>query len=204
MSDEFRTEISLPSPPSVALGFPPLPAWLARLHFPRANETITWVYGPRFSPSWERYVTNPVLFLIAFFIASACIGIARWQVDSWERIPPAPVAVGIALVLGNVYVLGIFCGYFTRMVVTNRRIVILQGREVARSWSTRDLPRSLLRYQRGERGEENSPTINLDSIQGLFGTSATGFVEAKTILDVGKQIGRIQRRGGDEDRTQGL
>jgi len=40
---------------------------------------------------------------------------------------------------------GIANGYFTRLVVTNYRLLILQGYEVCRSWSIHHLPRSLIR-----------------------------------------------------------
>jgi hypothetical protein len=100
------------------------------------------------------------------------------------------------VVLGSIFVLGIFSGYFTRLVVTNFRLIILQGREVCRSWSMDDLPHSLIRF-RLSRGGQPSRTVDLDAMKTLLGSASDKFAESKTILAFGKQVEQIKAR---EDR----
>src|SRR5438093_253744 len=58
--DRDRDGYDRPRPANV--GSAPLPDWLQR-RLLREGEEVTSVRGPRWSPSWERYVTHPVLFL---------------------------------------------------------------------------------------------------------------------------------------------
>src|SRR6266508_669464 len=74
MSEHIQTgPLNTPNTPPSEFSWqsPPLPPWLAR-RLLREDETVTWVRGPRFNPSWERYVTHPVLFLLALVISAAC------------------------------------------------------------------------------------------------------------------------------------
>src|SRR5438477_11693767 len=125
MADESQTAV-LDVPTSGRA--PALPVWL-QTRLLRAGEGITAVYGPGFNPPWERYVTHPALFLAALALG------AFWLWEGWvlsgprpELLPWACLAAG-SMVLGSVFVLGLSCGYFTRVVVTNHRLVILQGYE---------------------------------------------------------------------------
>jgi hypothetical protein len=170
----------------------PLPDWL-RTRLLRAEERITGVYGPAFNPPWERYVTHPALFLVAVGLG------ALWLGEGWllagvrpDLLPWAALAAG-STVLGSVFVLGLACGYFTRIVVTTSRLVILQGYEVCRSWRVSDLPPSLIRYRRLESGVP-SPAVDLDTLNSLLGAPSDQVVEAKTILAFGKHLERIQAR----------
>jgi hypothetical protein len=182
--------------PEPVTDFPPLPPWLAdRLLKP--GEKITWVCGPRFNPSWERYVTHPALFLVALALG-AFVVLAAWRLGGprAEVIAPAAFAAG-GIVLASIFVLAFFCGFFTRLVVTDQRLVILQGYETCRSWAIDDLPRSLLRYSpRGEAGEEDegSRTVDLGALKSLLGTASDKVTDAKSILSLGKQLNQIRAR----------
>src|SRR5437763_1009219 len=140
MSDQFRTEpfqtdpFDTPPPPPVLRRPPALPAWLAR-RLLRPNEEITWVRGPRFNPEWERYVTHPALILVALAVAAVCVVAGRLSVSSWSELHPVPGLAAIGIVFGAIAVLAFFNGYFTRLVVTNFRLFIVQGYEVRSSWS---------------------------------------------------------------------
>jgi hypothetical protein len=172
--------------------FMPLPPWLAD-RLLRPGEGVTWVVGPRFNPSWERYVTHPLLFLAAL-IAGAVL----WWTGSLIAGPGAEVAVGLGMaagciVLASIFVLGIFSGYFTRLVVTDLRLVIVQGYEVCRSWNLDELPRSLLRYSRGGAGTD-VPAVDLDSLKTMLGGASDKFAEATSILSFGKRLDQIKAR----------
>jgi len=207
-TDKFDTEPELPDVPDVSRRYPlrqefpeqpPLPWWIAdRLLQP--NETVTWVRGPKFNPSWERYITHPALFLIALAFAAVCLLTGRLMGGSWADMPIPLFLLPPALVLGSIFVLGISNGYFTRLVVTNTRLVILQGYEVCRSWSIDDLPRSLIRYGRRADGEEDrsSRSIDLESVKTMLGSASDQFVEAKTILAFSKQLERVR----DQERRR--
>jgi hypothetical protein len=177
-----------------------LPAWLAR-RLLRADEMVTWVRGPRANPWWERYATHPALFLLALTAGAGCVGIAWLIGGSWSQMPLALVLAGIGIVLGSVYVLAIANTYFTRLVVTNLRLVILQGYEVCRGWSIDALPRSLIRY--GRRGAE-SPAVDLDALQAALGAAdrdvrpTDQFAAAKTIRALGKHLDSIKARERDQ------
>jgi hypothetical protein len=187
MSDQFQTEVFDAQGPDVFRAFPPLPAWL-RGRLLRPGEHVTWVCGPRFNPAWERYATHPALFLFALAVGAACLGASR-LLPGAAGVAGALVAGGI--VLGSVFVLALSSGYFTRLVVTDHRLVILQGYEVCRSWGLDDLPRSLVRY--GRQGvEAASPAVDLDTLRTMLGGSSDKFVDSKTILAFGKQLEQIK------------
>jgi hypothetical protein len=202
MSDQFRTDSFSALPPNISLRYKPLPPWLAR-RLLRAEETITWVRGPRFTPRWERYITHPGLFVLALLLGAVFLGVGRLVAGSWSKMPPLPFLVAGGLFIGSVYILALSNGYFTRLVVTNFRIVIMQGYEVCRSWRINDLPPSLIRY-RGRDGER-SPTVDLDTLQTMLGGGSDQFAESKTIRAFGKQLDQIKARDKDKaeqkDRT---
>jgi hypothetical protein len=162
----------------------------------QGGEEVTWVYGPRFNPSWERYITHPALFLIALGL-----GVAGWGVGwslAWDQTEVLALLAlaGGGLVLGSIFVLGIANGYFTRLVVTNYRLVILQGYEVCRSWSIHRLPRSLIRYVRPGEGPENL-AIDLDAVQRMLGGSSDKFAASGAIMAFGKRVEQIKSREND-------
>lgn len=197
MSQLFQNHLPDFRVPDVVELFQPLPSWLAE-RLLRPDEKINWVRGPRFNPSWERYITHPALILVVLAPAVIGLGLA-WVggVDSGALFAAAFlyfVAVGVPTVI----VLGISNGYFTRLVVTNVRLVILQGYEICRIWSIDDLPPSLLHYNK--RGGEQDRTIDLSAVKNMLGASSDKFTDAKTILSFGKQLERITLR--EKDRPE--
>jgi hypothetical protein len=198
MSERYRTEASHGEVPDISRRSQPLPSWLAGRVL-QAGEEITWVWGPRFNPPWERYITHPALFLVALALGLAGFG-AGQMIAGAEPASPRPTEVlallalaGGVLVLGSIFVLGIANGYFTRLVVTNSRLVILQGYEVCRSWSIERLPRSLTRYVRPVDGPE-SRAIDLDALTIMLGGSSDKFTAPSTILTFGKRLDQITNR----------
>jgi hypothetical protein len=201
MSDEFQTApLSQPpdtaptsQPTDVAGQFPPLPGWLAD-RFLRGDEKVNWVVGPKFNPSWERFVTHPALFLVALALGALFVA-AGWLIGGGPGAGLAVLAAG-GIVLASIFVLGIFSGYFTRLVVTDARLLILQGYEVCSSWGIDQLPHSLVRYRM--RGvDAGSLTVDLDALKTLLGTTSDKVVEAKTILAFGKKLEQIKSREQD-------
>src|SRR5207248_1525629 len=144
------------------------------------------VYGPEFNPPWERHVTHPSLFLSALATGGVIVLIGLfWRTQGAPDALPLAATLAGGVALGSVFVLGISCGYFTRLVVTNRRLVVVQGYEVCKSWSLNDLPRSLLRFTPLE-GESDGPAVDLNALQAALGGSSNQFADAKTILRFGK------------------
>jgi hypothetical protein len=174
----------------------PLPPWLAA-RLLRPDETVAWVRGPRFNPSWERFVTHPLLFVAGLAAAAACVVMGWLLSETWIGTMIAAALVAAGLVFGSVIVLSVACGYFTRLVVTNLRVVILQGHEVARTWGVDDLPRSLLRYRAREDGQR-SPTLDLDAVKSMFaGGASDEYADSKAIMAFGKEMDRIRAREKD-------
>jgi hypothetical protein len=195
MSDPFPTDPVDGQAPDVSLRTPLLPAWLAR-RLLQADETVTWVRGPRLNPWWERYATHPGLFLLALALGAACLGVGWLIAGSWSGLPlPAGLAAG-GIVLGAIYALAIANAYFTRLVVTDRRLVVVQGYEVCRSWGLDQLPRSLVRFRVRDDGRA-SRTIDLTALQTMLGGPSDQFADAKTIRSVGRQIDQIKAREND-------
>jgi hypothetical protein len=177
----------------IAWHYPPLPPWLER-RLLRANEKVTWVRGPRWQPWWERYVTHPGLFLVAAGLGAGCVGIGRLLAGSWSQMPDLPAAAAGFIMLASILVLALSAGYFTRLVVTNYRLVILQGYEVCRSWRIGELPPSLVHY--GVRvGDEGDRTVDLDALRTMLGSSTDQFADSKTIMALGKQLDGIKASG---------
>jgi hypothetical protein len=169
-----------------------LPVWLARRSLAR-DERVTAVYGPSFSPSWERYVTHPGLFLLALVLGAVAVGMGSLlAAQSPDALALGGIVAG-GLFFGSVFVLGISCGYFTRLVITNFRIFVVQGYEVCKSWDIDFLPRSLLRYTTTEDGEER-PAVDLKTVQTMLGASSNQVADAKTILSFGKKLDHIKAR----------
>jgi hypothetical protein len=178
--------------PAYVEHFQPLPGWLAD-RLLRSDEKVEWVRGPWFNPSWERYLTHPALVILPLTVGAVGIGLGRALVEDLTWVY---VLFAILLFVVTIIVLGIANGYFTRLVITDSRLVILQGYEIVRSWRMDRLPPALLRY--GRYGEESSRTINLDAVKTMLGNSSDKFTNAKTILSFGKQLDQITKR--DEDR----
>jgi hypothetical protein len=189
MSDRFHNDTFV-QPSEVAGQCPPLPSWLAA-RLLKGDEQVTWVMGPRFNPEWERYVTHPLLFLAALAVGMACVTTGGLT-GGTEGAVLAALAGG-AVVLASVFVLGFASGYFTRLVVTGSRLLILQGYEVVRIWGLDDLPYSLVRYRRRADGAE-SRAVDLDTLKSMFGPTSDKFAESKTILAFGKQLDQITAR----------
>jgi hypothetical protein len=195
MSERFQRDLPDFRLPERIDVFQPLPGWLAdRLLGP--DEKVTWVRGPRFNPSWERYVTHPALFLLAIAMGAIAVALARLFSEEAPQLTVIAFLVAGVLVVFSVIVLGIANGYFTRLVVTSKRLVILQGYEICRSWDINWLPFSLRRY--AKVGEQESWTVDLDAVKSMLGGSDK-FTDAKTILSFGKQLDRITIR--DKDRS---
>ena len=150
MSDRYPND-PFTRPADVAGQGSPLPPWLAD-RLLKGDEQVSWVVGPYFNPPWERYVTHPLLFLAALAVGIACVMVGG-ATGGTEGAVVAGL-VGGAVVLASVFVLGFASGYFTRLVVTNFRLLILQGYEVCHRWRIDDLPPSLIRYgMRAGRGD---------------------------------------------------
>jgi hypothetical protein len=145
-------------------------------------------------------VTHPTLVLIPVALGAAGWGAARSLGDAESVAQVIAVFATAGLFLVAIFVLGIASGYFTRLVVTNRRLVVLQGYEVCRSWGLDDLPPSLLHY--GAPGSEGgSRSIDLDALQNMLGGSTEQFIEAKTILAFGKHLDRIKAQTPKRPRS---
>jgi hypothetical protein len=177
--------------PNLIEQFQPLPGWLED-RLLRPGEKVEWVRGPWFNPEWERYITHPGLLLIPLTFGVVCVGLGRGT--SKEFIVPSILITILVFVL-TIIVLALACGYFTRLVVTNRRLVILQGYEMCRSWNIDDLPPTLLHYTR--RGDEAGRTINLNAVKNMLGSDSERFSDAKTILSFGKQLDSITKLDKD-------
>ena len=196
MSERFQRDLPDFRAPDLIELFNPLPGWLAD-RLLRPDEKVTWVRGPQSNPSWERYVTHPALFLVAVAIGASAVALARLFGGEGSDFPVSAFLGAGLVVVATVIVLGIANGHFTRLVVTNFRLVILQGYEICRSWDINKLPPSLLRY--GKQGDQERWTIDLDAVKSMLGGSSDTFTDAKTILSFSKQLDRITIR--DKDRS---
>jgi hypothetical protein len=194
MSDRYQSDEAFEARGrDVSRQAPPLPSWLAN-RLLKEDEKVNWVYGPRFNPWWERYVTHPALFLVALAAGAISFGVGWLLSEDRTELPLLPVLAAGSIIIGSILVLGIANGYFTRLVVTDLRIVILQGYEVCRSWSLDDLPRSLIRFSWREGEEEERQSVDLGALQTMLGTASDQIVDAKTILKFGKSIEQIRTR----------
>lgn len=180
--DERTADISEP--------FQPLPGWLAD-RLLRPDEKVVWVRGPRWQPVAERFLTHPGLFFLAVALGLLMGGGGVLLAKGEGILAELSVICGVGLVLCTILVLGIACGHFTRLVVTNFRLLVTQGYEVCRAWEIDDLPPAMLHYRHGGIWR---PSIDLDAVQSLLGGSSDKFTSAKTILSFAKQLDRIQKK----------
>ncbi len=195
MSDHFQTEPFPPLPgynPPPRIDGPTLPDWLA-VRLLRDFEQVTWVRGPRTSPAWEEAVTNPALVVAALPLAVVCLFVGMLAAGSWAALHPAFAVVALGLAFGPILVLGACSGHFTRLVVTNRRLFIVQGRELCRSWDLDELPAHLIRYtMRGDGGEARS--VDLDAVKTMLAGLSDKFTESRSIVEFGKKLDQITLR----------
>jgi hypothetical protein len=187
MSNPFRLDSS-----DVAVQFWAMPGWLAD-RFLQHGEKVTWVCGPRFNPSWERYVTHLGLFFLMVAFGIVCNVVSGMIAGEWPEIRAIIFFASGGMVLASIFVLGIFSGYFTRLVVTDQRLFILQGREMCRSWNIDQLPRSLVRFG-PPGGREPDRAIDLDAVKAVLGGTSDKFVESGKILAFRKQVESIKAR----------
>jgi hypothetical protein len=182
-----------PRPRDISWRYPPLPTWLEH-RLLKDGEEVGWVRGPRFAPAWERYVTHPALFLVALALIGICLAVGRTVAGSWSALPLWPVLASGVIFFGTIYVLAFFNGYFTRLIVTNYRLVIMQGYEIRRSWRIDDLPRSLVRFaRRADTGEERR-AVDIEALQTMLNADSEHFAESKAIRAFGKQLDQIRAR----------
>ncbi len=198
MSDRDQTGDYGDQLPDLTEKYPPLPGWLARRVLGE-DEKILWVVGPWFKPSWERYVTHPLLFIVAVVLGAICLTAGRIYAGSWSELPIPFALAALVLVFGSIFILAIYSAYFTRLVVTDSRLVILQGREVCSSWKIDDLPVSLIQYGMMGAGREHR-SIDLNAVKSMLGGASDKFADANTILSFGKHLDRIKTR--KNDRTE--
>jgi hypothetical protein len=200
--DSFSTFQGIPaelSSPPIVSASAPFPDWISR-RLLRPGETVTWVRGPRHSPSWERYITHPALILVPVVPGVLVMVVAAQAAGAGAAM--AVCAITFACALPFLFVLGFSAGYFTRLVVTNFRLLIVQGYELCWDCGIDHLPPSLVRYDR--RGEKAARSVDLDALQTALGGSSTQFVEAKTILKFARQVDRTRsgdNRPGANDKT---
>jgi hypothetical protein len=159
------------------------------------GEEITFMRGPKHNPWWERYLTHPAFILLG---VALCLfwGYVTWLLDdsgAWAGVKTFAPLVMIGIMIASVFVLAISCGHFTRLVVTNYRLVILQGYEVCRAWELHKLPRSLLHYSHAA-AEDPRPAVDLEVLQSLLGPASDQIAGAKTILSFGKSLDAIKKR----------
>ena len=192
MPGRSRNESFDDQPRDFARQYPPLPQWLAR-RLLRREEHIIWVRGPWHDPYWERYATHPFLFVVALALGAVCFASGVLIAGPFTAL--SIVAAG-AIVFGSVFVLALSNAYFTRLVVTNNRVFIVQGYEICRCWGIDDLPRSFIRYGRMADGARDR-TVDLDAVKTLLGGASDKFAESKSILKFGKQLDRIKTREDD-------
>jgi hypothetical protein len=169
-----------------------LPRWLAK-RFLRPGEYLTWVRGPRWNPTFEWFITHPLLFLIALAIAGAIFAAGSFLQGVYpSNLAPVFGMFAVLLPVGSLIVLGMTNAYFTRLVVTDQKVLIVQGHEVCRLWGIDELPHSMVRFRKTETGEEVRD-IDLDKMKTMLGQTGDGFVDAKTIKNFGKQLDQIRK-----------
>ncbi len=197
MSDPSKNRSSTDGSDDVSLPPPRLPGWLA-VRLLQQGENVEWVSGPRATPRWEPFATHPLLIFAAATVAAAWVGLALHSVGSFEKLPPLPVLGAGAIFVGSIFVVGGCCGYFTRLIVTNLRLMIVQGHTVRHRWSIDDLPMSMIRYRRVS-GEELTRSIDLDALKTMLGGPSAEVADSKTILALGKKLANI--RAQDEPKS---
>ncbi len=181
------------APPRIKAG-PPLPEWLAKTAL-YPDEKPEWVRGPRYAPPWERMMTHPLAFLAAIPPAAICLAVGRIIAGEWKLLHPAFGIAAILIVFGSIIVIGFLTAYYTRLVVTDRRLLIIQGQVPIRSWGLGDLPASLLHFGRHAfGGKDAGPRIDLNKLEKMLGGGGDGVVSSDAIIKFGKQLDRIKER----------
>jgi hypothetical protein len=197
VSDPAENRSSEDRSADIALPPPRFPAWLAA-RLLREGENVEWVSGPRAAPRWEPFATHPLFILAAATVAAAWVGLTLHKVGSVQDLPPLPVLGAGAILVGSIFIVGACCGYFTRLIVTNLRLIIVQGHTVRRCLSIDDLPMSLIRYRRVP-GSELTRTVDLDALKTMLGGPSAEVADSKTILALGKKLANI--RAQDEPKS---
>jgi hypothetical protein len=196
MSEEIQATPPEGRSLKLELSYPPLPWWLAR-RLLRRGEEVRFVRGPKQNPWWERYLTHPAFFLIPATVCAfwGCTwGALHDPVD--QRSSFAPVVMG-GIMLVTLSILAITSGHFTRLVVTNYRLFVVQGYEIRRGWDLKYLPKSLLHYSL-PGSEYSRPVVNLDALQSMLGPPSEHVAGAKAILAFGKHLDAIKAREKDK------
>ncbi|MGF1578426.1 MAG: hypothetical protein ACFCD0_03595 [Gemmataceae bacterium] len=176
----------------------PVPKWLAS-RLLRPDEEVVWATGPRHTPAIEPILTHWVLVVVGLLLGVGTVLVGLQLVNSLSRLPMWSGFTAIFLVFGSVMVVAAANGYFTRLIATNKRVFIVQGQEVCRSWGLSALPRSLVQYRMNEDGEEER-SINVDALKTMLDAPGDGFAESKTILSFGKHLDRVKdSRQGNRD-----
>jgi hypothetical protein len=191
MSENTKEDPQAVQAARFALPVPHFPRWLAHRHL-RQDEHVECVYGPSLNPWWERYATHVFLIIAAGIIAATLLIVALIHAGKPADLQPVPAVGSAAIFFGSIFVVGFWCGYFTRLVVTNRRVFIVQGYAICRQWRIEDLPLSLIRYRRGD-GPDMTKTVDLDALKTMLGDATGQVADSKTILALGKQLGNIRR-----------
>ncbi len=176
----------------------PFPKWLAS-HLLRGDEEILWSTGPRHTPAIEPFLTHWLFVVVGVMLAVGTLFLGRMLVPGWSKLPMWAGFTAIFLVFGSVFLVGVANGYFTRLVATNKRVFIVQGQAICRSWGLNALPRSLVQYRINEHGEEER-TVDVDALRTMLDSPSEGFAESKTILSLGKHLDRVKdaREGNRE------
>ena len=99
----------------------------------------------RARPAWEPFLTHPAGFLVGI-VAGAVIFVVGGIAVNWNgTLMTVPGGLAVVGVFGSLIVVAAMAGYFTRLVITNQRVMIVQGYEIRETWRLEDLPRSLVR-----------------------------------------------------------
>jgi len=197
VSDLYQPEPhEQPEPRSLRAG-PPLPEWLAKALL-EPDEKPEWVRGPNYAPPWERALTHPLAFLVALPPAVILVTVGRLLADDWRTLHPAFGVSAILVLIGSILVIAFMTAYYTRLVVTERRLLIIQGQSAIRSWGMGDLPPSLLHFGRQAfDGKDAGPRIDLDKLEKMLGGKSEGVIGSDAIIKFGKQLDRIKGRRPD-------
>lgn len=168
----------------------PLPSWLGK-KFLEQHERLTWVRGPRWNSPVEWLMTHPLLFVLAVIVSLLMVGAAAVLAGDLRHVSPLIGMMVFVMPLGSIVVLGISNAYFTRLVITDRKVFISQGHEICRVWKMDQLPPSMVRHTQTETGEEVQ-SVDLERIKDMLGGGDDGYVDAKTIKKFGKQLDQFR------------
>src|SRR5262249_42853855 len=96
--------------------------------------------------------------------------------------------------VGGLILVGIAAGYFTRLVITNQRVMIVQGYEIRKTWRLGDLPRSLVGVKRSDGGELKR-TVGMETVTTVVGGGSRQFRGGQDDLGAGQGDRPDQARG---------